>query len=272
MIRSAITISLVPQARGGPFVFWDDLALSMEQAARLGYDGVELFLPSAEAVEPDELRKLLDQHKLKLAAVGTGAGWVVHKLSLTSLDAMVREEARRFIKSIVDFAGAFGAPAIVGSMQGRFGDGMERQEALRHLRNGLDELGDHAGRYNVPLLYEPLNRYETNLCNTIEQGAELIGAMRGGNVRLLADLFHMNIEEVSLAEALRRGWELIGHLHWADSNRRPVGCGHTDLRPIVEALADIGYGGYASAEVFPWPDPLSAAKQNIESFRQWFGQ
>ena len=72
-IQSSVTISLVKEARGGPFVFWDDLAAGCQKAAELGFDAVEVFPPSAQTVAPAELRRLLDQYKLKLAAVGTGA-------------------------------------------------------------------------------------------------------------------------------------------------------------------------------------------------------
>ena len=85
----------------------------------LGFDAVEVFPPAADAVDPAELRKLLDDHGLKLAAVGTGAGWVKRRLTLTHEDAPRRTEARRFIQAIIDLAGPFGAPAIIGSMQGR---------------------------------------------------------------------------------------------------------------------------------------------------------
>lgn len=271
MIRSAITVSRVEQARGGPFVFWDELPVALARAAGFGFDAVELFLPGGDAVGRDVVAGLLEKHALKLAAVGTGAGWVVRKLSLTSPDALVREEARRFIKGVIDLGGPLGAPAIVGSMQGRFGEGVERDTAMNWLRNGLDELGDYAGRYGLPLLYEPLNRYETNLCNTIAQGAEMVEAMRGGNVKLLADLFHMNIEEASIGDALRRGWKRIGHVHLADSNRRAMGLGHTAMGPIAEALDEIGYGGYVSAEVFPLPDEETAAAKTMEAHRKWFG-
>ena len=59
----------------------------------------------------------------------------------------------------------------------------------------------------------------------------------------------------------------IGHVHFADSNRRAAGMGHTDFGPVVAALREIGYAGYLSAEVLPLPDPEAAAKQTIESFR-----
>src|SRR5687767_9123971 len=121
MIKSAVTVSLVPQARGGPFVFWDDLPASCKQAKQLGFDAIEIFPPSADAIEPQLLRALLGDNGLALAAVGTGAGKVVHSLTLSSPDAALRKRAKDFICSIIDFGGPFGAPAIIGSMQGRSG-------------------------------------------------------------------------------------------------------------------------------------------------------
>ena len=84
-------------------------------------------------------------------------------------------------------------------------------------------------------------------------------------MKLLADLFHMNIEEANLADALRAAGPHIGHVHFADSNRRAAGMGHTDFAPVVAALREIGYAGYLSAEVLPLPDRDAAAKQTIES-------
>ena len=268
-MRSAVTISLVPEARGGPFVFWDDLADGCRQAAELGFDAVEVFPPDAEALEELDLKGLLARQGLKLAAVGTGAGWVKHKLRLTDPDRARREPARLFVQSIVEAAGKLGAPAIIGSMQGRWGDGMDRDEATFYLADALTGLGDLAATFGVPLLYEPLNRYETNFANTLADGSRILRMLDSDNVKLLADLFHMSIEEADLSAALRAAAKDIGHVHFADSNRRPVGDGHTDMTPIVRALREIGYDGYLSAEVFPYPDPTVAARRTIESFRSF---
>ena len=239
-MKSAVTISLVPEARGGPFVFWDDLAAGVRQAAELGFDAVELFPPGPDAVDPAELRKLLGDSGLSLAAVGTGAGWVRHKLTLTSPDAAVRERAAAFVRAMIDFAGPLGAPVIVGSMQGRWGDGVAREAALGWLADRVIELGEYAEQFDVPLLYEPLNRYETNLINTLEDGVALANSQGPSNVRLLADLFHMSIEEASLPDAIRAAGTLIGHVHFVDSNRRAAGMGHTDFGPVVAALREVG--------------------------------
>jgi sugar phosphate isomerase/epimerase len=271
-IRSAVTISLVAEARGGPFVFWDDLPAACRQAAELGFDAVELFAPGADAVEPKGLKRLLVDHGLTLAAVGTGAGWVKHKLNLTLPDAEARRRARDFIRSIIELGGPLGAPAIIGSMQGRHSvDGVDQPTARAWLSDALEELGEFARQYDVPLIYEPLNRYETNMVNTVEQGTAMLATLSTKNVRLLADLFHMNIEEVDVAESLRAGGAAIGHVHFVDSNRRAAGNGHLEFTPIVKALEAIGYRGYASAECLPWPDSTAAAKQTIESFRKFFG-
>jgi sugar phosphate isomerase/epimerase len=272
MIRSSVTVSLVPEARGGPFVFWDDLPAACRQAQELAFDAVEVFPPGPEAVNPDSLRKLLEAHGLALAAVGTGAGWVKGRLHLTLPDPAARQKARAFIRSIVDLAGPLGAPAIIGSMQGRSGDGVDQATAIGYLSEALEDLGEHARQYRVPLVYEPLNRYETNLVNTVESGVRLLKGLSTKNVVLLADLFHMNIEEASLPEAIRLGREYIGHVHFVDSNRRPAGLGHLDYGPIVAAFEEIGYDGFASAEALPYPDSNSAARQTAKAFRQHFGR
>ncbi len=269
-IQTAVTISLVSQAKGGPFVFWDDLGHGIAQAAALGFDAVELFAPGPDAVAPATLEQQLVDHQLKLAAVGTGAGWLIHKLSLTDPDAQVRQRAADFIRSMIDFGGANHAPAIIGSMQGRWGGGVDKATARGWLGEALVDLGEHASQYNVPLFYEPLNRYETNLCNTQGDGVRLLEEFGATNTRLLADLFHMNIEEVDIAAALRQSGRWLGHVHCVDTTRCAAGVGHMNWPPIVQALREIHYSGYVSAECLPWPNPEAAAEQTIRKYRELF--
>ena len=91
------------------------------------------------------------------------------------------------------------------------------------------------------------------------------------NLMLLADLYQMNIEEADLAGAIRTAAGHIGHVHFADSNRRAAGMGHTDFGAVVAALREVGFDGYLSAEVFPLPDSVTAARQTVESFRRFAG-
>ena len=269
-MKSAVTICLVPEARQGPFVFHTaaadgGLAAACRTAAELGFDAVEIFPESAEAFPVAELSRLLAEHGLTVAAVGTGAGWVKQKLHLCHADASMRGAAREFIAGIIDVAGQFGAPAIIGSMQGRCEGDLSRDEALDHLASALDVLGARAAGQGQMLLYEPLNRYETNLFNRQGDAAAWLESRGLAHVRLLCDLFHMNIEEADIAATLVAAGRWVGHVHWADSNRQAMGLGHTDTGPVVAALRGIGYEGFLSAEVFPLPTPMDAARQTIAS-------
>ena len=73
-----------------------------------------------------------------------------------------------------------------------------------------------------------------------------------------------------MAAAVRAAGPLIGHVHLADSNRRPAGCGHTDFAAVAAALREIGYDGYVSAEALPYPNSDEAARLTIEAFRRHF--
>jgi sugar phosphate isomerase/epimerase len=265
-MKSAITISLVDEAKGGPFVFWGNALSALNQAHTMGFDAVEIFPPDADTLRHLFLAKPLADAGMSVAAVGTGAGWVKHRLQMADEDQLIRRRAIDFVRSIIDAAAELGAPAIIGSMQGRSSPAVAKPTAKAHLRDALSELSQHATQFGLPLLYEPLNRYETDQANTLAQGLAIIDGFE--NVRLLADWFHMNIEESDMASAFRLAGNAIGHVHFADSNRLAVGLGHLDVKPIVQSLRDIGYNGYLSAEVFSLPDAVSAAKQTIQSFRQ----
>jgi sugar phosphate isomerase/epimerase len=266
-MKSAVTFSLVDEARGGPFVFWDNLPAAAKKAKELGFDALEVFPPGPDAVDPRELKGILADNELALAAVGTGGGWVKRKLHVALPSADQRRQAIDFIRSIIDFAGPFGASAIIGSMQGRSGDGVDAPTARGYLAEALEALGEHAASYRVPLFYEPLNRYETNQVNTVEDGLKLLSSLSTTNVKLLCDLYHMNIEEVDIADALKLGGDKVGHVHFVDSNRRAAGMGHIDFKPIVAALLEIKFEGYLSAECFSYPNANEAAEQTMRAYK-----
>lgn len=270
MVRSAVTVCLVPEAAAGPFVFHGDLAGACQTAARLGFDAVEVFANDAAAVKSLGLAKLLGDNGLSLAALGTGAGFLRKQLTFTSPSAVVRAEATDFVRAMLHAAVEFKTAVIIGSMQGRSTTDVPRRVAVRYLDDALARLGDEAAELGVTLLYEPLNRYETNLFTTLEEPAAFVASLRQPAVKLLADLFHMSIEERDIAAALRDAGPHVGHVHFADSNRQAAGFGHTDFAPIAQALRDIGYDGYVSAEVLPLPDAEAAAAQTMTAFRQFF--
>ena len=140
-MKSCVTLSLVPSLKGGPWILWDDLEAGIKEAACLGFDAIELFTEKPSAGEPGELTQLLDEHGLALGAVGTGAGKVLHGLTLTDPNKEIRQEAISFIQKMIDFGAMHSAPAIIGSMQGNHGDGISSEVALSWLGEALEHLG-----------------------------------------------------------------------------------------------------------------------------------
>ncbi len=269
-MKSSVTIALVPEIKSGPWIFWEDLTNGISKAAQYGFDAIELFVSSGNSIDPGELKKLLDRYGLELSAVGTGAGKVIHGLTLSDSNLETRKKAIEYVKEIISFGSKLNAPAIIGSMQGNTTDAANRNESLEILAESLIELSNFAAERGNFLIYEPLNRYETNLLNTLAQGAEFIDKYHLEHVKLLADLFHMNIEENDLAKSLVHYAKYIGHIHFADSNRRPMGEGHTDISSIAKAIRSTNYPYYISAEAFPWPNPDAAAQKTIQTFNQFF--
>lgn len=267
-MKSAVTVCLVPEMSRGPFVFHGDLPGACRTAAGLGFDAVEVFAGSGQELRALGLPALLDETRLTLAAVGTGAGFVKHGLTLTDPDPAVRQRALDYVREMIDAAAELKASVIIGSMQGRDPAGEWHGAAFDYLVAAVDQLGCHADDCGTLVLVEPLNRYETNLLTTLADGATFCWASCGIGIKLLADLFHMNIEEKGIASAIRESGQYIGHVHLADSNRQAPGWGHTDLDAAVAALHRIGFTSFLSAEIFPGPDAVGAATQWMHEYRR----
>jgi len=271
MFEPSITISLLPNLPRAPFVLGPELEPAIAQAAAMGYPAVELFAPDLESLDVPLIQQLCQRHNVRVSTMGTGGGWVTKQWSLLDPDPQVRRQARDYISEVIRRAAACDATAIIGSMQGRCG-GRPRTECLDLLREQLDELALVAAELGRPLFYEPLNRYETDVFNSLSETADFLNEGLPANIKILADLFHMNIEERDLAKAIMRAGTRIGHVHFVDSNRQAPGLGHTDFVPIWAALRAVHYDGYLAIEALPLPDPATAAQTALATFRQLMAQ
>jgi sugar phosphate isomerase/epimerase len=268
MIRSSVTISLVPEARGGPFIFQNGLDQGLEKAASQGFDAVELFLPSAACIAPNRFREQLEDRNLSLSALATGGGFLKNGWTLCSRERSVRQKARDFISEMMCLGSEFQVPVIIGSMKGSVSAGEDREIVSARLCDQLRKLADKAAEIDAQILLEPLNRYETNLVNTLKEGVSLLKKLDSGHLKLLADLFHMNIEEVSIWQALSEARQHLGYLHFVDSNRWAAGSGHLDFGELASVLFEIQYKGYLSAEALPLPDPEAAARRTMKTYQR----
>jgi sugar phosphate isomerase/epimerase len=116
------------------------------------------------------------------------------------------------------------------------------------LLDALHVLGEHAEREGVHLYLEPLNRYEDHMVNRLDDAVSLIDEIGSPAIRVVADFFHMNIEEADISRSLRRAAPYLGHIQVSDSNRLEPGAGHLDWSSALATLDDIGYTGYFALE------------------------
>jgi sugar phosphate isomerase/epimerase len=239
---------IVPVQDPTPFSVFSprDWPESLARVSQGGYESVELAITDPTKVLPFELGEALGKTGLKMVAVTTGQAFWKEGLSLSSPDPTVRKKAIARIKAHMNLAKPFGAVVIVGLLRGKEGERDLLRDALRECAEFQP---------SVKLALEPLNRYETNLINTVSEALELLEGVDMNNVGLLFDLFHANIEEVSLARAIKTAGDRIFHVHLADSNRWIPGFGHLCFSEIWEALESVGYQGSVVLECLPKPAP-----------------
>lgn len=132
----------------------------------------------------------------------------------------------------------------------------------------LSELADHAQSVGAEVVIEPLNRYEMWWPNTLKEAVEICEAVGKDGVSIMADFFHMNIEEAHIAESIRAAGSHIRNVHLADSQRKIPGYGHTDFAPGLKALADISYDDYVGFEAQIPGDPLEELPRAMDYIQQ----
>jgi len=117
------------------------------------------------------------------------------------------------------------------------------------------------------ILLEPLNRYEAYYLRSLADGMELAQMVDHPRVKVMADFFHMNIEEVDIAAAMCAAGDWIRHVHLADSNRMLPGQGHTDFKAGFAALKEIGFQGFMALECGVLGDPEVELPRSVQFMR-----
>ena len=163
----------------------------------------------------------------------------------------------------IELALRFDALVIIGLIRGITPEGQTHSQSMQYLTECLAECAEKAAENGVRMALEPLNRYETDLIRTVQDGLDLIDQIGSSSLGLLLDTFHMNIEESDIVGSMLKSGEQIFHFHVADSNRWYPGGGHLDFKSIIEALNNVGYKGWISGEFMPIPDADTAARRSI---------
>ncbi len=231
----------------------------VERLVRYGYDGIELI------GEPDwydlkEVRQLTQDAGLAVSSI---CSLFDPSRDLCHPDAARRQAALDYVKRVADMAAEVGAATILvtPTSWSKPGPLAPREQEWEWAVENIRKSGDYAASVGVNVTIEAWNRYETYFLNRLDQCVEILKATGLENAGVHGDVFHMNIEEVSIADAYRRAGKYLNHTHIADSSRAAPGAGHIDFRPIVQALDEIDYQGYLCFELLPATnDPFALIK------------
>lgn len=261
-----ISITVTPiQPNFGPIVFTNDVRGHLPLIAELGYDAIELHIADPAILDRRAFRKSLDDYGLTLSFIGTGLAFGEDGLSWIDPAPDVRRAAIQRINEHVDFASEYGAPLAIGYIRGRQldPDPIRAEEQKRLVLDCCCECAKYAEGTGVILAFEPINRYEVDYIHTIDEAIDFVAQVDSPAMGILADTYHMNIEEASMEDAFKRAGKLLSHIHLVDNNRLAPGFGHMDFPGLLGALQEAGYEGYLSLEVLPLPSPEEAASLGI---------
>jgi D-psicose/D-tagatose/L-ribulose 3-epimerase len=246
-----------PQSIGVSTWLWtspltdDAVAELAPRVRRWGFDTIELPIEDPGDWDPGRTTVLLGD----LGLGATTCAVMTPSRDLSVGDAATRRATVDYLRRCVDVAAAVGASVVAGPMYAATGrcwrvDAGERAALLARVADGLRPVAEHAGSVGVRLALEPLNRYETSLVNTVEQGLELIGLVNLPSLGMCLDTFHLNIEEQDPAAATRAARGHVAHVQACGTDRGTPGSDQFGWDAFLDALDDAGYAGPLCIESF----------------------
>jgi sugar phosphate isomerase/epimerase len=219
------------------------------QAADLGLQGIEFWSETLPG-QLGEIERLNGKSGVTAASVNNG-----HRSRFLDPQPEERLRALDELKEAMTLAGRIGAAGVVfvpHFSAPLLPDLLPWMDVISLERNllatQLVELANHAQEAGVQLWVESVNHYETHLLNTLADSASLVAPFSHPNLGIVADLFHMALEEEDLSAAILENAQFIGHVHLADNNRRLPGLGRTDFKQALGTLSKINYAGWLALE------------------------
>lgn len=220
-------------------------------AKDMGFDMVEIPMVDPNEIDPDRVKQVLTENQMSAGSVVA----MSEDRDLLHDDPNIRENGREYLRDCIATAGDIGIKTLGGPIYSAVGrtwqmTEAERADGVEQIVRELRPLSEFAAQRNVTLAIEPLNRFETSFLNTVEQAIEVLDRVDHPSCQLLADTFHMNIEEKSIGQAIRLANDRIAYFHACGNDRGAPGNDHIEWDDVAEALDDIGYEGPLVIESF----------------------
>lgn len=237
----------------------------VDKVAKMGYDIIEVAVEDKNLIDWTQLKSLAKNAGLDV----TISGAFGPDRDISSTDPAIRNNGLQYIIDCVEIANFMESPIFTGPVYSAVGKTrivspeQKKQERDWCIENLLTA-GDIAKKNGVVIGVEPLNRFETDMVNTVDQALSIVKEVNNPFVKISLDTFHGNIEEKSIPASIRKiGKDLLCHVQGNESDRGTPGTGNLDWTGIKQALNDIGYEGAVVIETFGAPSKELAKAASI---------
>lgn len=229
----------------------EEMEKSFIRLKKYGYDGIE-FAAEPYTLDPENLKELLVKYQMVCTSL---CGIYSEERDLSAPEGEAAKKAVGYLKDSIDLAAEVGAGCliVVPSPVGRTApvQGRSYQQAWENAVKNVRAAAGYAREKGIQLVIEAINRYETYLVNTIPKAVAFVREVNHPSVGVMADLFHMSLEENNLGQSLHLAAPYLGHVHIADHTREAAGLGRTDFKEVLCILKQIGYEGALTMEFMP---------------------
>lgn len=285
---------------GTLYAYWThewsgDYKFFAKKVSDIGFDVLEISagdLLKMSDSEIDELKALSKDLGIEISSnIGPAK-----KYDVASKEKSVRENGIEFLSNIMKKMDRLDSRSLVGVMYTYWPNDFSDLDKEAQWARGVESvkrMGKVAEELGIDFCLEVVNRFETNILNTAEEGVRYLKDVDCKSVKLLLDTFHMNIEEDNLYDAIITAGDYLGHLHVGEGNRKLPGQGHLPWKEIGMALNKIGFdksvvmepfvtmGGSVGSDIKVWRDLSNNAdekqldkeiKASLEFLKDAFGR
>lgn len=237
--------------------FWEnswtvDYEKYIKKASKIGFDVLEFQAQPLLNFSDEKLKtikSIADDNGIEL----TYSLGLDKKYDISSYDDETRARGEKYLTDIMTQVKKMDGKIISGVSYAGWGVPNYEFEKPRLVENSIavmKRLAKTAEDYDITYGIEAVNRFEGVVCNTAKEALDYVNAVDSKKVGVLLDTYHMNIEEVSIGDAIRLvGDKLVG-FHTGDNNRLAPGRGHINWDEIFSALKEINYQGRIVSEPF----------------------
>ena len=242
----------------------DDIRPYIEKCYEAGYKSIEVSLLGQDKIKAKEIGLISSELNIDITCT---TGLSINE-DITSSENEVRLKGEKKLIESIELTALMNSSMLSGVVHCAWGiskeKGTNKDIKFQHSANSLSKITNVLEDNNIKLGIEPLNRYETDFINTVDEGLYLCSLINHSHIGLLLDVYHMNIEEKNINESIKSAKNKLFHFHVAENDRGIPGSGTLDFDGIFETLKQINYSSNVTLEMF-----IQANKKTSKDLFTW---